>query len=138
MFLACKHVVPLLREAGGGSIVNLSSVSAYTGADGYAAYHASKGAVLSLTRALALELAPDDIRVNAVCPGWVDTAFSEAVFDDGEDPASLRERAHAAQALGRMATPADVACAILFLVSDESSFVTGAPLFVDGGFMVKK
>lgn len=138
MFLTTKYTVPSLREAGGGSIVNLSSVSAYIGADGYAAYHTSKGAVLSLTRALALELAPDNIRVNAVCAGWVDTPFSDYVFDNSEDPDGMRKQAHAAQVLGRMATPEDIARAILFLVSGESAFVTGAPLFVDGGFMIKK
>jgi NAD(P)-dependent dehydrogenase (short-subunit alcohol dehydrogenase family) len=138
MFLTIKHAVPAMRAAGGGSIVNLSSVSAEIGATGYCAYHTSKGAVISLTRALALELAPDNIRVNAVCAGWVDTRFSDEALARSEDPRAARRAAESAHALGRMATPEEVARAIGFLVSGESSFVTGTPLFVDGGFMIKK
>lgn len=137
-FLTIKHSVPHLRRAGGGAVINLSSVSAFIGADGYAAYHASKGAVLSLTRALALELAADRIRVNALCPGWVDTPFTADALSRAPDPAAARAAAAAAHALGRIAQPEEVAQAALFLASDAASFVTGEALFVDGGFMIKK
>jgi len=137
-FLTIKHSVPRLRRAGGGVVISLSSVSAFIGADGYAAYHTSKGAVLSLTRALALELAADGIRVNALCPGWVDTPFSDSAINRAPDPAAARQAAAASHALGRMARPEEVAQATLFLASDAASFITGEALFVDGGFMIKK
>jgi NAD(P)-dependent dehydrogenase (short-subunit alcohol dehydrogenase family) len=113
-------------------------VSAYIGADGYAAYRTSKSAVLSLRRALVLELAPDNIRVNVLCPGWVDTPLSDDAIALSEDPAATRIAAGESHALGRMAHPEEGGQADLFLASDASSFLTGAPLFVDGGFMIKK
>jgi len=129
-----KYAVPVMREARGGSIVNLSSVSAYIGADGYAAYHTSKGTVLSLTRALALELAADNIRVNALWPGWVDTPFSDHAIALSEDPAATRIAAGESHALGRMVRTEEVAQAVLFLASEASSYMTGTVLFVDGGY----
>lgn len=138
MFFTIKHAVPVMRESGDGVVINLSSVSAYVGADGYAAYHASKGAVLSLTRALALELAPHGIRVNSVCPGWVDTPFTDDAIALSEDPTATRSSAAASNALGRLARPEEIGRAIVFLASDAASFVTGTQLIVDGGFMIKK
>jgi NAD(P)-dependent dehydrogenase (short-subunit alcohol dehydrogenase family) len=138
MFLTIKHAVPLLRESGGGSIVNMSSVSALIGAVDYAAYHTTKGAVLSLTRAAAQELAPDNIRVNAICPGWVDTPFTDEALAKTDDPDRIRASAKDFHMLGRMAQPEEIAQAALFLASDQASFITAESLFVDGGFMAKR
>lgn len=136
--LTIKYAIPLLRNAGGGAIVNMASVSGLIGSDGYAAYHTSKGAIISLTRSLAEELAPDHIRVTAVAPGWVDTPFTNDAVDASPDPAGLRAYANAMHALGRMAQPEEVAQAILWLLTDKASFVTASTLLVDGGFMVKR
>lgn len=138
MFLTTKYAVPLLRASGGGGIVNLSSVSAFLGSDGYAAYHTTKGAVLSLTRSLALELAPEHIRVNAICPGWVETPFTDEALALSDNPEGLRADAARMHILGRMAKPEEVADAVFFFLSRRASFITGETLFVDGGFMVKK
>ena len=136
-FLACKHLVPLLAD--GGSIVNLSSVAAYAGSDGSFAYTATKGAVSSLTFGLAQELGVRGVRVNAVCPGWVDAGFTHQAMERAPDPASLHAAGRQAHVLGRMARPEEVAEAFLFLGSRaRASFVTGSELFVDGGFMVKR
>lgn len=135
MFLMMKHIVPLMQ---GGAVVNMGSVSAFVGSDGYAAYVTTKGAVLSLTKAAALELAPQQIRVNAVAPGWVDTQFTWDALDSADDREKLLASANHAHILGRIAQPAEVAGAIAFLLSDEARFITGETLFVDGGFMVKR
>lgn len=136
--VACKYAIPLLRQSGGGAIVNMASVSGSIGSDGYAAYHTSKGAIMSFTRSLSEEVAADRIRVNAVAPGWVDTPFTNAALALAPDPEGLRAQANAMHALGRMAQPQEVANAILWLLSDEASFVTATTLLVDGGFMIKK
>jgi NAD(P)-dependent dehydrogenase (short-subunit alcohol dehydrogenase family) len=136
--LTIKHAVPLLRSSEGGVIVNMASVSGLIGSDGYAAYHTSKGAIISLTRSLAEELAPDNIRVVAVAPGWVDTPFTNDAVDASPDPAGLRAYANSMHALGRMAQPEEIAQAILWLLTDRASFVTASTLLVDGGFMVKR
>lgn len=128
VFLGMKHAIIGMRRAGGGSIVNISSVSAMTASPWAAAYHASKGAIRSLSRVAALEFAKDNIRVNSVYPGSIDTemlteAYSKTHLDRqwGQNP------------LGRIGTPEDVAWAVLFLASDEASFITGSELVVDGG-----
>lgn len=135
-FLVCKYAVPALRQANNAAIVNLSSVSAFVGSDIGSAYHASKGAVLSLTYALAQELVP--IRVNAICPGWVDAGFTHQALEQTDNPEALYAAARANHLLGRMATPLEVAEAALFLASPRASFITGTALNVDGGFMVKR
>jgi NAD(P)-dependent dehydrogenase (short-subunit alcohol dehydrogenase family) len=137
-FLCSRAAVPLLRANGGGSIINVSSVSAFAASDGGSAYTTSKGALLSFTYALSGELAPDNIRVVAVCPGWVDGGFTQQVLDAAEDPEVIREQAKASHLLGRMATPLDLANSISFLASDKASFITGTALYVDGGFMVRR
>jgi NAD(P)-dependent dehydrogenase (short-subunit alcohol dehydrogenase family) len=137
VFLACKYAVPALK-VGGGSIINLSSVSAFVGSDGSFAYTASKGAVLSLTYGIAQELGPFGIRVNTICPGWVDAGFTHQAMKQSPDPNILIAQAREAHVLGRMAAPSEVADAAVFLASSRASFVTGTALNVDGGFMIKR
>lgn len=138
VFLPIKHTVPHMKRLGAGAIVNLSSVSAFIGANNGSPYHTTKGAVLSMSRALAQELAPHHIRVNAVCPGWVDTPFTDAYIEAQADPKGLRAQVHGMHALGRMATPEEVAEAVCWLLSERAGFSTGTELFVDGGFMIKR
>lgn len=137
-FRATRSVAPHLKAEGRGSIVNLSSVSAFIGSGDGAAYTASKGAVLSFTIGTAGELAPFGIRVNAVCPGWVDGGFTHQAMERSEDPAALAAYARQLHPLGRMASTQDVANAVVWLMSSDASFVTGTSLFVDGGFMVQR
>jgi NAD(P)-dependent dehydrogenase (short-subunit alcohol dehydrogenase family) len=127
-FLCCKHAIPGMRERGGGAIVNVASVAGLIGLRNRAAYSASKGAVIALTRALAVDHVADRIRVNAVCPGTVDSPWVRRLVDEqGESLDALRAR----QPLGRLGTPEEIADAILYLVSAE--FATGTILTVDGG-----
>jgi NAD(P)-dependent dehydrogenase (short-subunit alcohol dehydrogenase family) len=127
-FLCCKHAIPGMRERGGGAIVNVASVAGLIGLRNRAAYSASKGAVISLTRALAVDHVADRIRVNAVCPGTVDSPWVRRLVEEqGESIDALRAR----QPLGRLGTPEEIAEAILYLVSAE--FATGTILTVDGG-----
>lgn len=126
-FIAAKAVAPVMREQGSGSVVNISSVAAYSAASGMAAYGAAKAAVNSLTRSMARELAPG-IRVNAVAPGHIDTPRTSARRD-----AAKRARQLAETPMGRYGTPADVAGAVLYLASAASSWVTGEVIVVSGG-----
>lgn len=127
-FLCCKHAVPGMAARGGGSIVNVASVAALVGLRNRAAYCASKGAVVALTRALAVDHVGDGIRVNAVCPGTVDSPWVRRLVEDaGESLDALRAR----QPLGRLGTTDEVAEAIEYLVSAE--FATGTILVLDGG-----
>ena len=132
--LALKHA-HLLDSAG---IVLMGSVSAHIGSVGSVAYHTSKGAVLGLMRAASGAFAPRGIRVNAVSPGWVDTPFTDRGLAALPDGPAIRAQAAAAYLLGRMADPAEIAQAVLFLLSDDASFITGTELVVDGGFLRKK
>ena len=134
VFLCSKYAVPALRRAGGGAIVNLSSVLGLVGSDLFAthAYAASKGAVVALTRAMAVSYARDGIRVNAICPGLIETPMSERARGDAETMARLREL----QPLtGKPGRPEDVAGAAVYLTS--APFVTGAVLTVDAGWTVQ-
>lgn len=130
LWLLSRAVLPHMRAAGAGSIVNIASVLSMVAARNRAAYSASKGAVLTLTRAMALDHAPEKIRVNCICPGIVDT---EMVARFNLDEAARRQRL-ALHPLGRFAQPQDIAGAAVFLASDESSWITGAAFPVDGGY----
>jgi NAD(P)-dependent dehydrogenase (short-subunit alcohol dehydrogenase family) len=131
VFLCCKHGIPYLRERGGGSVINVASFVAIVGAaTSQISYTASKGAVLSMTRELAVQFARENIRVNALCPGPVETPLLLSIF--GDDPAALeRRRNH--WPTGRLAKPREIVNGALFLASDESSYVTGSTFLVDGG-----
>ena len=129
-FLCCKHAIPALASSGGGTIVNVASVAGLVGLRNRAAYCASKGAVIAFTRALAIDHAADGIRVNAVCPGTIETPWVRRLVDDaGESLDALRAR----QLLGRLGTPEEIADAILYLASEAAAFLTGTLLTVDGG-----
>lgn len=133
VFLGCRHGIPALRRNGGGTIVNTASAVAFIGTPNAAAYCASKAAVLQLTKAVALDVAKENIRVNAVCPGLVDTDFYAADYKAGRDPDEFKAASGARAPMGRMATAEEIAQAVLYLASGESSFCTGSALLVDGG-----
>ncbi|HEX4635493.1 MAG TPA: SDR family oxidoreductase [Rhizomicrobium sp.] len=128
-FLVAKHALPLLKVSG-GSILNLSSGVATTGLRNRAAYTASKGAILSLTRNMALDYAADMVRVNCLCPGFVNTPLLSSL------PPERRARLTALHPLGRLGEPNDIAHMALFLMSDQASWITGQAIAVDGGFNI--
>ena len=129
VFLGIKAVLPAMRAAGGGSIVNLSSVAGIVGSGISSDYNASKGAVRILTKCAAIQNAKDNIRCNSVHPAPIDTDMGWEAMPEGE----IRERRLQEIPLGRVGTPEEVANAVLFLASDEASFITGSELVVDGG-----
>jgi NAD(P)-dependent dehydrogenase (short-subunit alcohol dehydrogenase family) len=132
-FFGCKHAIPALLRNGGGTIVNNSSVSAFANVGGNISYAASKGAVMSLTRVLAIEYAKQNIRVNAINPGVIDTDMNRRNAARAGDPAQVEERWRTITPLGRMGTGDEIAQTVLYLASDQSSFVTGIGLLIDGG-----
>ncbi|WP_157962462.1 SDR family NAD(P)-dependent oxidoreductase [Homoserinimonas sp. OAct 916] len=135
IYLCTRYAVPALRRRGGGVILNSASVAALVPRKHSAIYAASKGAVVTFTRALSLELAPT-IRVNCVCPGTIDTDFMATVFPDGDDLASFRDRLHSSPGHGvpmeRLIQTSDVAEAFAFLASDAASSISGIALPIDG------
>jgi dihydroanticapsin dehydrogenase len=132
-FLGAKHAIPHLIARGGGAIVNNASLAGVKGGAGLVAYSASKGAVVAFSKALAAELAGHAIRVNAICPGWTDTEFNAPSVTAMGGPAALERFVAGQVPLGRLAAPEEIAAAMLFLGSDESSYMTGQVLVVDGG-----
>lgn len=138
-FLTAKYAIPALRRRGGGAIVNTASAQAFASQPDVAAYSASKGAVVAMTRTLAIDHAADNIRVNCICPGSVETPmlrYGAEYFDDGDPAVTMRQwgRQHP---IGRLIQPEDVARLVTFLVSDDAAVITGAPYFVDGGLLAR-
>lgn len=132
------YVLPAMREAGGGSIVNLSSVSGFIGQPEFATYNATKFAIRGLTKCWAIDLAADHIRVNSVCPGYIETAaFANYCEKFHLDYETENRRVGTLHILGRQGRPSEVAAAVAFLASEESSFITGTDLPVDGGYLAR-
>lgn len=132
-FFGAKHAVPHLRAAGKGSIINTSSLAGQRGGPGMTAYSASKGAVIAFGTALAMELARDNIRVNTVCPGWVDTPFNQPAIDFMGGPLTQEQVVRQIVPLGRQAVPAEIAPLFVYLASDESLYMTAQAITIDGG-----
>jgi NAD(P)-dependent dehydrogenase (short-subunit alcohol dehydrogenase family) len=137
VFLTARAAIPHLRRAGGGAIVNIASQLGIVAAPGAAAYCASKGAVIQLTRALAIDHAADGIRVNCVCPGPTETPLLERYFAEADDPSGERRRYSEAQAHGRLVTADEIADAIAYLASPGAGSTVGAALVVDGGYSIR-
>lgn len=134
---AMKVCVPEMRKRGGGSVVNMSSVQGLMGFKGWAAYAAAKGAINALTQQTAIDLAPANIRVNAVAPGTIMTPMNKRIFAEMDDPTELIDTWRSAHPIGRFGTPEEVAELVLFLASERASFITGEIVRVDGGLAVR-
>jgi NAD(P)-dependent dehydrogenase (short-subunit alcohol dehydrogenase family) len=132
-FLVCKHALAPMIERRSGSVVNFASVEGLEGTEGGSAYNASKGGVVLLTKNLAIDYGRLGIRVNCICPGFIETPMFRSVMDS-EGMAAFKEEYRLAHKLGRFGRPEEIASAALFLASDDASFVTGHALVVDGGF----
>jgi meso-butanediol dehydrogenase / (S,S)-butanediol dehydrogenase / diacetyl reductase len=137
VFLGCKYAIPAMIQNGGGAIVNIASVLGFVGDPDLAAYCAAKGGVIALTRVAALTYGPEGVRVNCIAPGDVETPLVADYFNKDPNPERLRQEVYSKYALRRIADPREIAKAAAFLSSDESSFMTGATLVVDGGLTVK-
>ena len=131
VFLGMKYAIPVMVAQGGGAIISTASVAGLVGFRGLAAYTASKGGVVQLTRTAALEYAAQGVRVNCICPGLIDTPMMARIVPSAETRQAAAAAAHPLQRLG---TPEDIARAALYLASDDASFVTGSALVVDGGY----
>jgi NAD(P)-dependent dehydrogenase (short-subunit alcohol dehydrogenase family) len=135
-WLCCKHILPSMIAAKRGSVINIASVHARITAPNHFPYAAAKSALVGLTRNLALDYARYNIRVNAVCPGWVRTSLVQGWFDTQPDPKHAEERVLSFQPLGRIGTPEEIANFVAYVASDEASFITGAELVIDGGMSI--
>jgi len=138
-YLCCRAVIDGMLAAGGGNIINLASVASLIAVERRFAYCVSKGAVLSLTRAIAIDYAGQGIRANAICPGTVDTPMIRGYVDKyfGDDVAGTITTLHARQPVGRMGTVEEIASLAVYLASDESRYLTGAAIPIDGGWTAK-
>ena len=132
-FLTSKHALPLMRRAGGGSIVNFGSYDGFFADPNLAAYCATKGAVHALTRAMACDHGPENVRVNAICPGYIDTPMLKSFFDAIDDAERLREEARRVHPMRRYGTPEDVANLVNWLAGDEARYASGQLWVLDGG-----
>jgi NAD(P)-dependent dehydrogenase (short-subunit alcohol dehydrogenase family) len=132
-WLCCKHVFPHMVKAGGGAIVNIASLHARMTYPGYFPYAAAKSALVGMTRNLALDWGKHNIRVNAICPGWVLTPLAQEWFDQQADPQAAWAQVLSVHPLGRVGRPEDIANFVAFVASDEAAFITGAELTIDGG-----
>jgi len=138
MMLMARAVIPVMQQQGGGVIINTASISGMVGEPNLIAYDTSKGAVINLTRQLAVEYARDNIRCNCICPGWIDTGFNDPIFDQ----ASMSEDDIAAMVtqfvpMNRQGTAADIAPSVAFLASGDAAYITGHALVIDGGLMAQ-
>jgi meso-butanediol dehydrogenase / (S,S)-butanediol dehydrogenase / diacetyl reductase len=134
ILLMCRAVIPQMQVQGGGIIVNTASISGMIGEANLAAYNASKGAVINFTRQLAVDYAKDGIRVNCVCPGWVDTGFNDPIFvEAGMQAEAIAEMVKIWVPMGRQAVAEDIAGSVIFLASKDAEYITGHALVVDGG-----
>ena len=138
MYLMAKAVIPIMKKSGGGAIVNTASISGLLGWPISAAYCASKGGgVIQLTKQMAVDYAQDNIRVNCIAPGTTLTPLIERIFQQESEPEKAKQQISQMHPLGRFAQPEEIAQAILFLASEDASFITGAVLPVDGGYTAK-
>ncbi|MBV1694810.1 MAG: SDR family oxidoreductase [Hyphomicrobiales bacterium] len=137
VFLGCKHAIPVMARQGGGAIVNTASTTSRVGIKDRAAYVTSKGAVAAMTRAMALDHVHQNIRINAVAPGTIESPYFTEIFAKAPDAEGLRRSLEARQPMMRLGQPAEIAAAIVFLASDEASFCTGSTLFADGGWTAR-
>lgn len=137
VFIGCKMAIPVMRERGGGAIVNTSSVNAIRGNTAMIAYAASKGGVMAMTMALALDHVGDNIRVNCVCPASIDTAMLDRMIERADEPEAVRAAVAAKHPIGRIAQPEEVAAVIAFLASEDASFMTGLAIPVDGARSIR-
>jgi NAD(P)-dependent dehydrogenase (short-subunit alcohol dehydrogenase family) len=134
VFLCSKYVIPHMQKASGGKIINAGSIEGIVAEPNGAAYVASKGAIVLLTKEMALTYAKDNIRVNCVCPGWIDTGMAKRSIDKKGGIEVMLPEIQRLQPLGRLGKPEEVGRSVLFLASDDSSFITGISLMVDGGY----
>ena len=136
-FLGMKYAVPAMRDSGGGSVINMSSIAALVGLNDRAAYSAAKGGILSLTRAAAIDHIEERIRVNCIAPGTVDTPWVARITAGYDDPEEARETMKARQPHGRLVTPEEIAAMAAYLASDEAGSTVGACMVVDGGMTAR-
>lgn len=136
-FLGMKYAVPAIRDSGGGSVVNMSSIAALVGLNDRAIYCAAKGAILSMTRAAAMDHIEQGVRVNCIAPGTVDTPWIDRITSTYDDPREARERMQARQPHGRFVTPEEIAAMAAYLASDEAGSCIGACMTVDGGMTAR-
>lgn len=136
-FLCVRQVLPHLRAAGGGAIVNVASIHAFMTTEKMFPYAAAKSGLVGMTRSLALDYGPENIRVNAICPGWTRTHLVQEWMELQPDPKAAEASVFAVHPLRRIATPDEIANVIAFLASDEASFMTGAAVMVDGGLSAR-